>query len=54
MPSKSEWAVGVKWLKTFDRDDAKTFKGIFANQAVVCKLSDPKTLEFLRTEFDVR
>jgi hypothetical protein len=50
-PARAEWAVGVKWLKTFDRDEAKTFKGLFANQNIVCKLRDPKTLEYLRAEF---
>ncbi len=47
-----EWAVGVRWLKDVPRDKAKTFKGAFANQNIVCKLRDPKTLEFLRSEFD--
>src|SRR5215218_1485186 len=28
-PTDSEWAVGVRWFKTFTRDDAKTFKGVF-------------------------
>lgn len=51
LPEKSEWAVGVKWLKTFQRKEAKTFRGIFANQNIVCKLRDTKTLEFLQSEF---
>jgi hypothetical protein len=34
-PTDSEWAVSAKWLKTFDRDHAKTFKGAFANQNIV-------------------
>jgi hypothetical protein len=50
-PEKSEWAVGVRWLKDFSREEAKTFKGAFANQNIVCKLRDPKTLDFLRSEF---
>lgn len=49
----SEWAVGVKWLRVFPREEAKTFKGAFANQNIVCKLREPKTLEFLHTEFGV-
>lgn len=52
-PEASEWAVGVRWLQQFTREQAKTFKGIFANQNIVCKLRDPKTLEFLREEFAV-
>lgn len=50
-PELGEWAVGVKWLKTYSRDEARTFKGAFANQNIVCKLRDPKTVEFLRAEF---
>lgn len=50
-PAEAEWAVGVKWFKTFDRDHPKTFKGAFANQNIVCKLRDPKTLDYLRAEF---
>jgi len=50
-PDLAEWAVGVEWLKTFPRDEAKTFKGIFANQNIVCKLRDPKTIDFLRSQF---
>ncbi len=50
-PSLAEWAVGVRWLKTFSRDEAKTFKGAFANQNIVCKLRDASTLDYLRAEF---
>jgi hypothetical protein len=50
-PQLSEWAVGVKWLKALSREEAKTFKGIFANQNIVCKLRDPKTIEFVHAEF---
>ena len=52
-PDLSEWAVGVSWLKVFPRDQAKTFRGIFANQNVVCKLRHQATLDFLKTEFGV-
>ena len=48
-----EWVVGVRWLRALPREEAKTFKGIFANQNIVCKLRDSRTLEFLRAEFDV-
>ena len=50
-PTLSDWAVGVKWLKAYPREQARTFKGVFANQNIVCKLRDAKTLEFLRSEF---
>lgn len=52
-PAKSEWAVGVRWLKTFLREQARTFKGVFANPNIVCKLRDQQTLEFLEREFGV-
>lgn len=54
LPAKAEWAVGIKWFKTFDRDHARTFKGAFANQNIVCKLRDPKTLEYLRADFGMQ
>jgi hypothetical protein len=50
----AEWAVGVKWLKAYPREEACTFKGIFANPNVVCKLRDPKTTEFLRNQFGIQ
>jgi hypothetical protein len=50
-PADAEWAVGVKWIKTFARDSAKSSRGIFANQHIVCKLRDPKTVQFLLREF---
>jgi len=50
-PELSEWAIGIQWEKALDREEAKWFKGAFANQNIVCKLRDPKTLEFLQQEF---
>jgi hypothetical protein len=52
-PNKCEWVVGVNWHKTFSRDAAKTFTGAAAYRAVVCKLRDQRTLDFLRREFNV-
>lgn len=52
-PEMSEWAVGVDWLKTFPREEARTFKGVFANQNIVCKLRHPETVQFVKQEFDV-
>ena len=52
-PEECEWAVGVKWLKAFSREQAKSFKGVFANQNIVCKLRDTETLDFLQKEFGV-
>ena len=52
-PELCEWVVGVEWITSFARDDARKFPGIFANQNVVCKLRDEKTLKFLKQEFNV-
>lgn len=48
---KEEYAVGVRWLETVPKSDAKWINGAFANQNVVCKLRDPTTLEFLSGQF---
>ena len=50
-PQNSEWVVRVDWKKAFPSDQAQTFKGVFANQNIVCKLRDPTTVEFLRRQF---
>ena len=52
-PKLGEWGVGVDWKKTFDRNDARYFKGIFANQNIVCKLRHKRTIDFLRAQFEV-
>lgn len=50
-PDLSEYVALVDWRTTFALDDAKTFKGIFANQHAACRLSDTRTLEFLQEAF---
>lgn len=52
-PNRTEWMARVQWIKTFPVEQAKTFPGIFANQNVVCKLSDEQTFDFLAKEFGV-
>ena len=52
-PELSEYVVGVKWERTFDRDEAKRFPGVFANQNIVCLLRHEVTVDFLRKEFSV-
>jgi hypothetical protein len=52
-PSKDEWMVKVRWIKTFDENNAKWFKGAFANQNAVCKLNDKETFDFLFKEFQI-
>lgn len=47
------YVVGVNWLKAFDRDNAKTFTGIFANQNIVCKIYNQETVDFLTEAFGV-
>lgn len=49
----TEWFVKIKWVKTFNVNDAKTFKGIFANQNVVCKIRNTETFDFLQKEFEL-
>jgi hypothetical protein len=50
---KTEWIVGINWIKTFERNNAKRFSGAFANQAIVCKLRDNVTFDFLKKEFEI-
>lgn len=50
-PTTAEYAVGVDWIKAFSANEAKRFEGMFANQNIVCKLRDPKTIEFLLAQF---
>jgi hypothetical protein len=50
-PELSEWAIGVRWLRSYPAEEAKRFKGAFANQNVVCELKDADTVEFLEQEF---
>ncbi|NQT55696.1 MAG: hypothetical protein HQ551_05670 [Desulfobacteraceae bacterium] len=52
-PEMAEWAVGVSWIKTFPIEEHKYFKGLFANQNIVCKLRDEKTVDFLIKEFGI-
>lgn len=52
-PTMAEYVVGVDWQRTFELDNAKTFKGAFANQNIVCKLRDQPTVDFLINEFAV-
>lgn len=52
-PERAAYVVGVEWLRTFDRAEAKTYQGIFANQAIACKIYDQQTADFLRQEFAV-
>lgn len=48
---KEDWVVAVDWKKSFPLGEAKTFAGAFANQNVVCRLTHPGTIEFLKQQF---
>lgn len=50
---QAEHVVGVEWATTVPASEARTFRGVFANQNVVCKLRHAETLDFLRQEFGV-
>jgi hypothetical protein len=52
-PEQWEYAVAVEWKQTVPLSDAKTFKGVFANQNVVCKLGDAATVAFVREKFSI-
>lgn len=47
----AEYVVPIAWTKTFPLNEAKTYEGIFANQHIVCRLSDQATIDFLQKEF---
>jgi len=51
--SRAEYVVGVDWIKTVPITEAIWSDGLFANQNIVCKLREPKTIEFLREQFGV-
>lgn len=52
-PKSSEYVVGAEWLKAVPISEARRMDGMFANQNIVCKLRDPKTIEFLKDKFGV-
>jgi hypothetical protein len=47
----TEWIAPMRWTETVPISDAKTFKGIFANQASVCRLRQLETIKFLKASF---
>ena len=51
--ANAEYVVAVDWRKAVDRDHAQTYPGIFANQNIVCRIRDVRTIEFLAERFDV-
>lgn len=52
-PKLAEHTVGVRWIEAVPVAEAKWTEGLFANQNIVCKLRDPKTVDFLKDMFGV-
>ncbi len=50
-PEGYAYAIRVRWTSTVPLDQARFFPGAFANQNIVCKLTNEATLTFLRKEF---
>ena len=50
----SEYIVRFEWEKVYNREEAKTFKGISVNQNVVCKLRDRFPVNFLLDKFRIK
>jgi len=49
----SDFAVRIKWHKTFDKNNAQWQKNGFANQNNVCKMPIGNTVSFLESQFGV-
>lgn len=52
-PKLAEYAVGIDWINTVPITEAKRIDGMFANQNIVCKLRDTKTVDFLKEQLGV-
>jgi hypothetical protein len=52
-PDRREYVVRVRWLRTFEREDAFWIPGLFANENSVARLRDPYTLARLAEVFGV-
>jgi hypothetical protein len=52
-PARSEYAVGVKWIKWLPIEQAIQERGLFANQNSACKLRDQRTIDYLTKAFDL-
>lgn len=53
-PDLACYVVGIEWKSTFSTSQSKTFKGIFANQNIVCKIYQQETADFLTDAFGVQ
>ena len=50
---RREYAVGVRWKRTFPSEAPVTYDGIFYNHHIACELTDAETIEFLERKFGV-
>lgn len=50
-PEEYDYAVGIRWDRTFDLSEGKRYVGIFAPITAVCRISDDRSLEFLKSHF---
>ncbi len=48
---RAEYLVPIKWIKAVPISEAESFPNIFRNQNIVCKLTEPATLDFLYAQF---
>jgi|SRR5829696_2566594 len=51
---RAEYLVPIEWIKVVPVSEAKSFPNIFRNQNIICKLTEPATLDFLYTQFGRR
>ena len=52
-PDLACYVVGIDWKKSVAVTDARSFPGIFANQAIACKIYQLETADFLCREFGI-
>ncbi len=53
-PDRSEYVIGIQWIKTFLKEAGWFFPGIFTSRQIVCRLpKDDGTLDYLLREFEV-
>lgn len=53
-PERCEYLLGVKWIKTYSREQAKYFNGIFFYKGTICQIDCSKhkhTIDYLFKEF---
>lgn len=51
-PDRYAYAIRIRWDSTVSIGGARSFPGAFANQNIVCKLTNEATLTYLRKQFE--